>query len=154
MTGSNATNGICADQMRARSRTGQIAMSKKQKGKHRSKNTARRAGASAETVGPPDTADMSKVRSVVCFTGIVWLIAALITTVFFGLLVIPCALLVGIVICLAFYAYVMKQNKKMIAHYKKAGLTEKQFVNMLKSKKLNGKQIDLLTDTWRRTDIM
>ena len=66
-------------------------------------------------------------------------------------------LLIGVVVAGAaiggMYYYLNYKQKEIIKYYKKIGMTEEMYLNELKKRNVDKKQIDAMRRAWRKTKV-
>ena len=104
----------------------------------------------AEGIKAPKSTDPKKLRIILIAGGICWLILTIVLIILMkwkGLLI---GVLIGAVLVGGAYLYLDRQQKKMIAYYKKIGMTEEMYINELKKRNTDKKQIDASRRLWRK----
>lgn len=82
--------------------------------------------------------------------GATWLVLTVILTVTMkwkGLLI---GLIIGIVVTAGLYFFLQHKQKEMITYYKQIGMTEEMYINELKKRNNNAKQLEAARRQWRR----
>ncbi len=107
-----------------------------------------------ENIKPPkNNLTEKKLRTIVIAGGIIWLILTILLVVFLkwkGLLI---GLLVGLVVVGAAYWYLRHKQNEVIAYYKKLGMTEDMYINELKRRGTDQRQLDATRKIWRKVKI-
>lgn len=67
-----------------------------------------------------------------------------------GLLI---GLLIALVVVGGFYFYMNYKQKEMITYYKKIGMTEEMYINELKKRNTDKKQIEAARRQWRKVNV-
>ena len=102
---------------------------------------------------PKNTLTEKKLRSIAIVAGIVWLvltIALIFALKWWGLLI---GLVVGLIAVGGAYLYLRSKQNEMIAYYKKLGMTEDMYINELKKRGTDQKQLEYTRKVWRKVKI-
>ena len=107
----------------------------------------------AEGIKAPKQADPKKLRYIMIGGGIVLVLLLILLTVKFKWI----GLLIGVVVAGAaiggMYYYLNYKQKEIIKYYKKIGMTEEMYLNELKKRNVDKKQIDAMRRAWRKTKV-
>ena len=103
-----------------------------------------------ENIKAPKPLDQKTIR----YGGIailaVWLVASILLIInmkWIGLLI---SVLVGAAVAGGLYYFLNYKQKEMITYYKKIGMTEEMYINELKKRNTDKKQIEAARRQWRR----
>jgi hypothetical protein len=102
---------------------------------------------------PKNTLTEKKLRTIAIVAGIVWLvltIALIFALKWWGLLI---GLVVGLIAVGGAYLYLRSKQNEMIAYYKKLGMTEDMYINELKKRGTDPKQLEYTRKVWRKVKI-
>lgn len=102
---------------------------------------------------PKNTLTEKKLRTIAIVAGIVWLvltIALIFALKWWGLLI---GLVVGLIAVGGAYLYLRSKQNEMIAYYKKLGMTEDMYINELKKRGTDPKQLEYTRKVWRRVKV-
>ena len=102
---------------------------------------------------PKNTLTEKKLRTIAIVAGIVWLvltIALIFALKWWGLLI---GLVVGLIAVGGAYLYLRNKQNEMIAYYKKLGMTEDMYINELKKRGTDPKQLEYTRKVWRKVKI-
>lgn len=102
---------------------------------------------------PKNTLTEKKLRTIAIVAGIVWLvltIALIFALKWWGLLI---GLVVGLIAVGGAYLYLRSKQNEMIAYYKKLGMTEDMYINELKKRGTDTKQLEYTRKVWRKVKI-
>ena len=102
---------------------------------------------------PKNTLTEKKLRTIAIVAGIVWLvltIALIFAFKWWGLLI---GLVVGLIAVGGAYLYLRSKQNEMIAYYKKLGMTEDMYINELKKRGTDPKQLEYTRKVWRKVKI-
>ncbi len=102
---------------------------------------------------PKNTLTEKKLRTIAIVAGIVWLvltIALIYALKWWGLLI---GLVVGLIAVGGAYLYLRSKQNEMIAYYKKLGMTEDMYINELKKRGTDPKQLEYTRKVWRKVKI-
>lgn len=102
---------------------------------------------------PKNTLTEKKLRTIAIVAGIVWLvltIALIFALKRWGLLI---GLVVGLIAVGGAYLYLRSKQNEMIAYYKKLGMTEDMYINELKKRGTDPKQLEYTRKVWRKVKI-
>lgn len=104
-----------------------------------------------EGVKMPKALDPKKLRIALIAAAVCMVVLLVVLTIFFkwkGLLI---GLLIGLAAAGGIFLFLQHKQKEMIVYYKKIGMTEQMYVNELKKRNTDVKQIDAYTKLWRKT---
>ncbi len=107
----------------------------------------------AEGIKAPKTVDQKKLRYILIGGGVAWLILTIVLAVFFkwkGLII---GMVLGLILVGSAYFYLQYKQKEIIRYYKKIGMTEDMYMNELKKRGTDKKQIEAFRKTWRKTKV-
>lgn len=99
---------------------------------------------------PKNTLTEKKLRTIAIVAGIVWLvltIALIFAFKWWGLLA---GLIIGLIGVGGAYLYLRSKQNEMIAYYKKLGMTEDMYINELKKRGTDPKQLEYTRKVWRK----
>lgn len=102
---------------------------------------------------PKNTLTEKKLRTIAIVAGIVWLvltIALIFALKRWGLLI---GLVVGLIAVGGAYLYLRSKQNEMIAYYKKLGMTEDMYINELKKRGTDPKQLEYTRKVWRKVKV-
>lgn len=102
---------------------------------------------------PKNTLTEKKLRTIAIVAGIVWLvltIALIFALKWWGLFI---GLVVGLIAVGGAYLYLRSKQNEMIAYYKKLGMTEDMYINELKKRGTDPKQLEYTRKVWRKVKI-
>ena len=102
---------------------------------------------------PKNTLTEKKLRTIAIVAGIVWLvltIALIFALKWWGLFI---GLVVGLIAVGGAYLYLRSKQNEMIAYYKKLGMTEDMYINELKKRGTDPKQLEYTRKVWRRVEV-
>ena len=102
---------------------------------------------------PKNTLTEKKLRTIAIVAGIVWLvltIALIFAFKWWGLLA---GLVIGLIAVGGAYLYLRSKQNEMIAYYKKLGMTEDMYINELKKRGTDPKQLEYTRKVWRKVKI-
>jgi uncharacterized membrane protein len=102
---------------------------------------------------PKNTLTEKKLRTIAIVAGIVWLvltIALIFAFKWWGLLA---GLVIGLIGVGGAYLYLRSKQNEMIAYYKKLGMTEDMYINELKKRGTDPKQLEYTRKVWRRVKV-
>jgi uncharacterized membrane protein len=106
-----------------------------------------------ENIKAPKAMDEKKLRYIMIGGGVAILVLIIVLTVFFkwkGLLI---GLLIGFAAVGCTYLYLRNKQKEMITYYKKIGMTEELYVQELRRRNTDAKQIEAFRRMWRKTKV-
>ena len=112
-----------------------------------------RAKLNAEGITMPKPIDPKKFRIFAIAGLVVWVIISILLIVklkWIGLLI---ALVIGALAVGGTYLFVDHKQKEMIRYYQKIGMTEEMYVNELRKRKTDPKQIETMRKLWRKVKI-
>ncbi|MBR0307302.1 MAG: hypothetical protein IJH92_00230 [Mogibacterium sp.] len=104
----------------------------------------------AQNIKQPKGLDQKTIRNAGIAIGVVWLIATIALTVTLkwkGLLI---GLVIGIIVTGGLWFYLRNKQNEMIAYYKKIGMTEEMYINELRKRNNDVKQIEAARKAWRK----
>ena len=102
---------------------------------------------------PKNTLTEKKLRTIAIVAGIVWValtIALIFAFKWWGLLA---GLVIGLIGVGGAYLYLRNKQNEMIAYYKKLGMTEDMYINELKKRGTDPKQLEYTRKVWRKVKI-
>ena len=102
---------------------------------------------------PKNTLTEKKLRTIAIVAGIVWLvltIALIFAFKWWGLLA---GLVIGLIAVGGAYLYLRSKQNEMIAYYKKLGMTEDMYINELKKRGTDPKQLEYTRKVWRKVKV-
>lgn len=104
-----------------------------------------------EGIKPPkNNLTEKKLRTIVIIAGIVWVILTIILIMslkWWGLLI---GMVIGLAAAGGAYLYLMHKQNEMISYYKKIGMTEDMYINELKRRGTDAKQLERTRKVWRK----
>ena len=106
-----------------------------------------------ENIKAPKTMDEKKLRYFMIGGGVAILLLIIVLTVFFKWTGLIIGLLIGFAAVGGTYLYLNNKQKEMIRYYKKIGLTEDLYIQELKRRNTDPKQIEAFRRTWRKTKV-
>ncbi|MBQ6314388.1 MAG: hypothetical protein IJI11_02155, partial [Mogibacterium sp.] len=101
----------------------------------------------------PKTPDAKKLRIVGIVMIVVWVILTVLLFIYLrwtGLLI---GVIIGALAAGGMYLYMRNMQNNVIKYYKKVGLTEEMYINELKRRNVDKKQIDAYRKIWRKVKI-
>ena len=102
---------------------------------------------------PKNTLTEKKLRTIAIVAGIVWValtIALIFAFKWWGLFA---GLVIGLIGVGGAYLYLRNKQNEMIAYYKKLGMTEDMYINELKKRGTDPKQLEYTRKVWRRVKV-
>lgn len=106
-----------------------------------------------EGIKAPKTPDSKKLRIVGIVMIVVWVILTVLLFIYLrwtGLLI---GVIIGAIAAGGMYLYMRNMQNNVIKYYKKVGLTEEMYINELKRRNVDKKQIDAYRKIWRKVKI-
>ena len=107
----------------------------------------------AEGIKAPKTVDQKKLRYILIGGGVAWLILTIVLSVFFKWTGLIIGMVLGLILVGGAYFYLQSKQKEIIRYYKKIGMTEDMYMNELKKRGTDKKQIEAFRKTWRKTKV-
>lgn len=107
----------------------------------------------AEGIKMPKPLDPKKIRIYGIAALVVWVILGIILVMNFKWIGLLIALVVGALGVGGMYLYIDHKQKEMIKYYKKIGMTEEMYMNELKKRKTDPKQMAAFRKLWRKVKI-
>ena len=107
----------------------------------------------AEGIKAPKTVDQKKLRYILIGGGVAWLILTIVLSVFFKWTGLIIGMVLGLILVGGAYFYLQSKQKEIITYYKKIGMTEDMYMNELKKRGTDKKQIEAFRKTWRKTKV-
>ncbi len=107
----------------------------------------------AEGIKAPKTVDQKKLRYILIGGGVAWLILTIVLSVFFKWTGLIIGMVLGLILVGGAYFYLQNKQKEIIRYYKKIGMTEDMYMNELKKRGTDKKQIEAFRKTWRKTKV-
>ncbi|MBQ6389045.1 MAG: hypothetical protein IJH90_05350 [Mogibacterium sp.] len=107
----------------------------------------------AEGIKAPKTLDPKKLRWILIGIGAAWLILSIILVWQFkwkGLII---GLVIGLLAVGGMYLFLQYKQKEAITYYKKIGMTEEMYINELKKRGTEKKQLETYRKIWRKTKV-
>lgn len=105
----------------------------------------------AEGIKAPKTLDAKKLRYWIIGIGVCWIILTVLLAVLLkwkGLLI---GLIIGFAVVGGMYYFLHYKQKEMITYYKKIGMTEEMYINELRKRGTDKKQVEAFRKIWRKT---
>ena len=105
----------------------------------------------AEGIKAPKTLDAKKLRYWSIGIGVCWSILTVLLAVLLkwkGLLI---GLVIGFAVVGGMYYFLHYKQKEMITYYKKIGMTEEMYINELRKRGTDKKQVEAFRKIWRKT---
>ena len=107
----------------------------------------------AEGIKAPKTVDQKKLRYTLIGGGVAWLALVILLTVYLKWTGLIIGLVIGLALVGGAYFYLQYKQKEIIRYYKKIGMTEEMYMNELKKRGTDKKQIEAFRKTWRKTKV-
>ena len=107
----------------------------------------------AEGIKAPKTVDQKKLRYTLIGGGVAWLALVILLTVYHKWTGLIIGLVIGLALVGGAYFYLQYKQKEIIRYYKKIGMTEEMYMNELKKRGTDKKQIEAFRKTWRKTKV-
>ena len=107
----------------------------------------------AEGIKAPKTVDQKKLRYILIGGGVAWLNLTIVLSVFFKWTGLIIGMVLGLILVGGAYFYLQSKQKEIITYYKKIGMTEDMYMNELKKRGTDKKQIEAFRKTWRKTKV-
>lgn len=107
----------------------------------------------AEGIKAPKTVDQKKLRYTLIGGGVAWLALVILLTVYLKWTGLIIGLVIGLALVGGAYFYLQYKQKEIIRYYKKIGMTEEMYMNELKKRGTDEKQIEAFRKTWRKTKV-
>ena len=107
----------------------------------------------AEGIKAPKTVDQKKLRYTLIGGGVAWLALVILLTVYLKWTGLIIGLVIGLALVGGAYFYLQYKQKEIIRYYKKIGMTEEMYMNELKKRNTDKKQIEAFRKTWRKTKV-
>ena len=107
----------------------------------------------AEGIKAPKTVDQKKLRYTLIGGGVAWLALVILLTVYLKWTGLIIGLVIGLALVGGAYFYLQYKQKEIIRYYKKIGMTEEMYINELKKRNTDKKQIEAFRKTWRKTKV-
>ncbi len=102
---------------------------------------------------PKNTLTEKKLRTIAIVAGIVWLVLTIALIFAFKWWGLFAGLVVGLIAVGGAYLYLRSKQNEMIAYYKKLGMTEDMYINELKKRGTDPKQLEYTRKVWRKVKV-
>ena len=102
---------------------------------------------------PKNTLTEKKLRTIAIVAGIVWLVLTIALILAFKWWGLFAGLVIGLIAVGGAYLYLRSKQNEMIAYYKKLGMTEDMYINELKKRGTDPKQLEYTRKVWRRVKV-
>ena len=105
----------------------------------------------AEGIKAPKQLEQKKLRNILIAGGVVWLIITILLAIYLkwkGLII---GMIIGLILTGGAYFYLQYKQKEMIRYYKKIGMTEEMYINELRKRGTDKKQVEAFRKIWRKT---
>ena len=102
---------------------------------------------------PKNTLTEKKLRTIAIVAGIVWLVLTIALIFAFKWWGLFAGLVIGLIAVGGAYLYLRSKQNEMIAYYKKLGMTEDMYINELKKRGTDPKQLEYTRKVWRKVKI-
>ena len=102
---------------------------------------------------PKNTLTEKKLRTIAIVAGIVWLVLTIALIFAFKWWGLFAGLVIGLIAVGGAYLYLRNKQNEMIAYYKKLGMTEDMYINELKKRGTDPKQLEYTRKVWRKVKI-
>lgn len=99
---------------------------------------------------PKNNLTEKKLRTMAIVGGIVWVILAVVLTIYFKWWGLLAGLAVGLMVCGGVYLYLRHKQDEMISYYKKLGMTEEMYIKEMRKRNVPEKQLEQTRKVWRR----
>lgn len=106
-----------------------------------------------EGIKQPKTVDQKKFRITAIVLGVIWIVASILLVMYLGWKGLLIGLVIGVALVGGIYLYLQKKQNEMIKYYKKIGMTEQMYINELKKRGTDAKQIEAFKKAWRKTKV-
>lgn len=107
----------------------------------------------SEGIKAPKTVDQKKLRYALIGGGVAWLALVILLTVYLKWIGLIIGVVIGAILVGGTYFYLQYKQKEIIRYYKKIGMTEEMYINELKKRNTDKKQIEAFRKTWRKTKV-
>lgn len=104
----------------------------------------------ANNVKPPKSMSQKTVRTITIVIGVVWAVLTVVLGILFkwkGMLI---GFGIGLVAMAIFWFYLQHLQKQMITYYKQIGMTEEMYLNEIRKRNPDVKQIRAASKAWRK----
>jgi hypothetical protein len=106
-----------------------------------------------EGIQQPKSLDPKKFKiTAICF-GVVWVVACILLQGFVGWVGLLCAVLVGLAVVVGVFLYLRSKQREVIRFYKKMGMTEAMYINEMKRRNVDPKQLEAYRKAWQKTKV-
>lgn len=102
---------------------------------------------------PKNTLTEKKLRTIAIVAGIVWLVLTIALIFAFKWWGLFAGLVIGLIAVGGAYLYLRSKQNEMIAYYKKLGMTEDMYINELKKRGTDPKQLEYTRKVWRKVKV-
>lgn len=102
---------------------------------------------------PKNTLTEKKLRTIAIVAGIVWLVLTIALIFAFKWWGLFAGLVIGLIAVGGAYLYLRNKQNEMIAYYKKLGMTEDMYINELKKRGTDPKQLEYTRKVWRKVKV-
>lgn len=102
---------------------------------------------------PKNTLTEKKLRTIAIVAGIVWLVLTIALILAFKWWGLFAGLVIGLIAVGGAYLYLRSKQNEMIAYYKKLGMTEDMYINELKKRGTDPKQLEYTRKVWRKVKV-
>jgi molybdate-binding protein len=82
-----------------------------------------------------------------------WKGASFLLQVFVGWVGLLCAVLVGLAVVVGVFLYLRSKQREVIRFYKKMGMTEAMYINEMKRRNVDPKQLEAYRKAWQKTKV-
>lgn len=106
-----------------------------------------------EGIKAPKTPDAKKLRIVGIVMIVVWVVLTVVLFLNYKWIGLLIGVIIGAIAAGGMYLYMRNMQNNVIKYYKKVGLTEEMYINELKRRNVDKKQIDAYRKIWRKVKI-